>query len=149
MTGSILVITLFFPLVVHMRQLSIGVCGSTLCFVNYCIVFPCMNVLQFLFLLFFSHLFIFARAVSSLLCMGYCLVEVYGLLISLASLSAACSLQSWRSAVVVRGLRCSLSVESSWSRDQIHVPCTDSRLLIHCSIRKSYTMVSDHSFRMV
>lgn len=40
-------------------------------------------------------------------------------------------------------------VVSSRTRDQIHVPCTGSGVLIHCSIRKSCTMVSDQSFRMV
>lgn len=98
---------------------------------------------------YFFLIYLFLLVLSLLLHMGSSLVEVHGILILLAFLAAALRLQSWSSAVVVRGLRCSLCVESSWSRDQIHVPCTGSGVLIHCSIRKSCTMVSDQSFRMV
>lgn len=145
--GSILVVTLFFPLVVHMRETSFHWylwIYFILCKLLHSIPLrECITVSFFKDFIIFSHLLMFAGAVSSLLRMGSSLVEVHGLLISVASLAVAGRLQSWRSAVVVCGLRCSLCVESSWSRDQIHVPRTGSGVLIHCSIRKSYTMVSD------
>lgn len=49
-TGNILLVTLFFPLVVHTHEISfpIGIYGSTLYFIIYSIVFHCIYVLWFM-----------------------------------------------------------------------------------------------------
>ena len=60
-----------------------------------------------------------------------------GLLIVVVSLAALGGLQgTWASVVAHMGLVAPWHVESSRTRDQIHVPCTGRWILNHCATRE-------------
>ena len=61
----------------------------------------------------------------------FCRAQALGIQVTVA---AVCRL----SCCGTRALVAPQHVESSWTRDQTHVPCTGRWILIHCATRESY-----------
>ena len=58
-----------------------------------------------------------------------------------ASFARAQALGEWASVVLVMGLVAPQHVESSWTRDQTHVPCILRKIPIHCTTKEVHSLL--------